>query len=76
MSKQSPIFCCDEAARGDAPARALYDGQNPFDHAEYVCQECFTPQQIGGDDCGGNYPAACGVMDGPSWDELGPVATL
>lgn len=76
MSKQSPIFCCDEAARGDVPSRALHDGQNPFDHAEYVCAECFAPQQIGGDDCPGNYPAACGVMDGPAWDELGPVVAL
>jgi hypothetical protein len=76
MSKQSPIFCCDEAARGDLPVREIHEG-GPFDlRLEYVCQECFTPQQIGGDDCGGNYPAACGVMDGPAWDELGPVVTL
>lgn len=75
MSKQSPFFCCDEAAEGHAPVRQLYD-ENLFDHAELVCSECYSPQQIGGDDCPGDYPAACGVMDGPAWDELGPVVTL
>jgi hypothetical protein len=75
MSKQSPFFCCDEAANGDRPVRHACD-DNVFDHVELTCEECFAPQQIGGDDCCGNYPAACGVMDGPAWDELGPVVTL
>ena len=75
MSKQSPIMCCQEAAAGDLPVRELHDG-GPYCQPEYTCQECYSPQQIGGDDCGGTYPASCGVMDGPAWDDLGPVVTL
>jgi hypothetical protein len=75
MSKQSPITACDDCGE-IVPVRQLHDG-GPFGcPPAYVCRECFAPQQIGGDDCGGNYPAACGVMDGPAWDELGPVVTL
>jgi hypothetical protein len=75
MSKQSPILCCDEAAAGGVPVREIHNG-GPFDlRPEYICRECYSPQQIGGDDSTG-FPAACGVMDGPAWDELGPVVTL
>jgi hypothetical protein len=38
-----------------------------------ICEDCYTPQQIGGDDSNG-FPPACGVMDGPGFDDL-PLCT-
>ena len=34
-----------------------------------ICEACYVPQQIGGDDSTG-FPPACGVMDGPGFDDL------
>lgn len=37
--------------------------------ADPICDDCYVPQQIGGDDSTG-FPPACGVMDGPGFDDL------
>lgn len=37
-----------------------------------ICPDCYSPQSIGGDDSTG-FPPACGVMDGPCFDDL-PLA--
>ena len=36
------------------------------------CEECYRSQTIGGDDSDG-FPAACGYIDGPGFDDL-PLA--
>lgn len=42
--------------------------QDPWGgNLSHSCEECFVPQQIGGDGYGGK---CCGVMDGPDWDDL------
>lgn len=34
---------------------------------DYTCEDCYVPQQSGGDGYGGK---CCGVLDGPGWDDL------
>ena len=65
--------CCDTCGDFFDPDALRVKCTNPFDgKQELTCEGCYTPLQIGGDDTDGFLPA-CGVMDGPAWDELEKV---
>lgn len=62
--------CCDTCGDFYPPEDLRVRCENIFSgKQELTCEDCYTPSQIGGDDLDGS-PPACGVMDGPCWDDL------
>lgn len=66
--------CCNTCGDFFDPDELRVRATDPFSgKQELTCEGCFAPVQVGGDDSDG-FPPACGVMDGPGWDDLEEIA--